>query len=109
VGFISQHNLHHSLRSLPCTGGGAHKYASLFQELAGIHLQPYDEIECTILGLNLLLTKVPDEVYTFEDVDFKSLVASRIKTIKYDLNEDIFPYLVSIIPYLISKIELNCS
>lgn len=34
--------------------------------MVGIQLEKYDEIECTILGLNLLLTTLSDEVYTFE-------------------------------------------
>lgn len=29
-----------------------------------------------------------------QDVDFKSLAASRVKVIHYDVNEDVFPYLV---------------
>lgn len=33
--------------------------------MVGIQLEKYDEIECTILGLNLLLTTLSDEVYTF--------------------------------------------
>lgn len=42
------------------------QYEPLFDELAGIGLEKYDEIECTILGLNFLLTTLSDEVYTFE-------------------------------------------
>ena len=42
------------------------QYASLFSGIAGIELERYDEIECTIVGLNFLLTTLPDEVYTFE-------------------------------------------
>lgn len=34
--------------------------------MAAIDLEKYDEMNCTILGLNLLLTTLPDEVYTFE-------------------------------------------
>ncbi|DAZ99215.1 TPA: hypothetical protein N0F65_008082 [Lagenidium giganteum] len=94
IQFIANHGLHHSLRSLPCTGGGSHKYASIFKELAGIELEKYDEIECTILGLNFLLTILPDEVYTFEDVDIKSQAASRVRVIPHDGDDDVFPYLM---------------
>ncbi|TYZ57306.1 hypothetical protein PybrP1_008020 [[Pythium] brassicae (nom. inval.)] len=94
IQFIAHKELNQSLRSLPCTGGGAHKYERVFEELAGIGLEKYDEIDCTILGLNFLLTTLSDEVYTFEDVDFKSLAASRVKVIHYDVDEDVFPYLL---------------
>ncbi|GLD94405.1 hypothetical protein PINS_up003016 [Pythium insidiosum] len=94
VEFIASHGFNQSLRTLPCTGGGAHKYASLFSHLAGIDLERYDEIECTILGLNFLLTTLTDEVYTFGDVDSKAMAASRMRVIQYDADEDIFPYLL---------------
>lgn len=42
------------------------QYEQVFEELAGIGLEKYDEIDCTILGLNFLLTTLSDEVYTFE-------------------------------------------
>ncbi|KAE8965638.1 hypothetical protein PR003_g28335 [Phytophthora rubi] len=48
-----------------------------------IELEKSDEIECTILGLHLLLTTLSDEVYTtFEVVDLNSLAASRVKIIQ---------------------------
>jgi pantothenate kinase len=70
------------------------QYEPLFDELAGINLDKFDEIECTIRGLNFLLTTLSDEVYTFDDVDIKAMAASRMKLIQYDMDEDIFPYLV---------------
>ncbi|RLN88562.1 hypothetical protein BBJ28_00001211 [Nothophytophthora sp. Chile5] len=51
--FIASNGINQSLRTLPCTGGGAHK-----------------------------------------DVDVSSLTASRIKTIQYSVDEDIYPYLL---------------
>ncbi|KAF4315869.1 hypothetical protein BBO99_00007248 [Phytophthora kernoviae] len=94
IEFIANNGINQSLRILPCTGGGAHKYGPAFNEMAAIELEKYDEIECTIAGLHLLLTTLSDEVYTFEDVDFSSLAASRVKTIQYDVDEDIYPYLL---------------
>ncbi|KAG7395019.1 hypothetical protein PHYBOEH_004384 [Phytophthora boehmeriae] len=94
IEFIANNGINQSLRILPCTGGGAHKYGPAFTEMAAIELERYDEIKCTITGLHLLLTTLSDEVYTFEDVDFSSLAASRVKTIQYDVDEDIYPYLL---------------
>lgn len=42
------------------------QYAQLFSDMAAIELKKYDEIECILRGLNLLLATVPDEVFTFE-------------------------------------------
>ena len=42
------------------------QYGPVFNEIAGIELEKYDEINCTILGLHLLITTLPDEMYTFE-------------------------------------------
>ncbi|TDH73052.1 uncharacterized protein CCR75_004708 [Bremia lactucae] len=94
IDFIVKYGIHQSLRTLPCTGGGAHKYGSVFKELAGIELEKYDEIDCTILGLHLLLTTLSDEVFTFEVLDFSSLEAPRVKTICTDTDNDIYPYLL---------------
>ncbi|CAI5710458.1 unnamed protein product [Hyaloperonospora brassicae] len=94
VEFIVTNGIHQSLRILPCTGGGAHKYGHVFNEIAGIELEKYDEINCTILGLHLLITTLPDEMYTFEVVDFNSLAASRAKTIPPDADTNVYPYLL---------------
>ncbi|CAH0520620.1 unnamed protein product [Peronospora belbahrii] len=94
VEFIAKNGINQSLRILPCTGGGAHKYGPAFNEIAGIELEKYDEINCTILGLHLLLTTLSDEMYTFEVVDFDLLAASRPKTILLDANESVYPYLL---------------
>ncbi|OWZ13627.1 Pantothenate kinase [Phytophthora megakarya] len=94
IEFITAHGINQSLRILPCTGGGAHKYGPAFTEMAGIELEKYDEIDCTILGLHLLLTTLSDEVYTFEVVDTNSLTASRVKTVQTDTDENVYPYLL---------------
>ncbi|UIZ26593.1 hypothetical protein KXD40_001542 [Peronospora effusa] len=75
VEFIANNGINQSLRRLPCTGGGAHKYGPAFNEIAGIELEKYDEINCTILGLHLLLTTLLDEMYTFELVSIGSGVS----------------------------------
>jgi pantothenate kinase len=41
------------------TGGGAHKYANLFQDKLGVKLEKEDEMRTLIVGLNFLLKNVP--------------------------------------------------
>ncbi|KAG9404307.1 hypothetical protein AC1031_004520 [Aphanomyces cochlioides] len=91
---ISNHGLNQSLRVLCCTGGGAHKYAELFQSLAGIQIKKEDEIKCMVKGLNFLLNLFPYEVYTFVNVDFSSLSATRVSLVRENKEEDIFPYIL---------------
>nr|CCA23145.1 pantothenate kinase putative [Albugo laibachii Nc14] len=93
INLISEHGLNQSLRILPCTGGGAYKYAQLFSDMAAIELKKYDEIECILRGLNLLLATVPDEVFTFKDMDLESFSASRVRTVPFD-QDKVFPYLL---------------
>lgn len=47
------------------TGGGAHKYAQMFEDDIGLHLHKCDEMDCLVQGANFLLQVVPDEAYTF--------------------------------------------
>ncbi|RHY33069.1 hypothetical protein DYB32_001905, partial [Aphanomyces invadans] len=77
IATVSGHGLNQSLRVLSCTGGGAHKYADLFQSLAGIQIKKEDEIKCMVKGLNFLLNLFPYEVYTFV------VLSSMIKSSKF--------------------------
>lgn len=87
--------MHQNVRGLCCTGGGAHKFHTLFARKADdIELQTCDELDCTIKGLNFLLKLLPHEVYTFENVDFNSMTATKVVRQRENTDEDIYPYLV---------------
>eukprot|EP00835_Amoeboradix_gromovi_P003710 NODE_256_length_12667_cov_0.196292.p1 type:complete len:622 gc:universal NODE_256_length_12667_cov_0.196292:11784-9919(-) len=51
--------------NITATGGGAHKFASLFKEELGIVLDKHDEMDCTVKGMNFLLKEIPYEVFSF--------------------------------------------
>ncbi|OQS07065.1 pantothenate kinase [Thraustotheca clavata] len=91
---VANHSLNQSLRVVSCTGGGAHKYAEMIEQLAGIQVQKKDEIECLVKGLNFLLNVFPQEVFTFVNVDFTSLSATRVSLVRDNKDEDIFPYIL---------------
>ncbi len=55
---ITETNLHQT-GILKVTGGGAHKYANLFQDTLGVKLEKEDEMRTLIVGLNFLLKNVP--------------------------------------------------
>ena len=51
---------------LIATGGGAHVFFELFQDVLGIEVVREDEMACLIEGLKFI-TMIPDEVYFFSD------------------------------------------
>lgn len=58
--------LHHSITTIGCTGGGAYKFSSLFQDRLDITLKKMDELECLMKGLEFVLHHVVGECYTFK-------------------------------------------
>ncbi|KAK1857468.1 hypothetical protein I4F81_000085 [Pyropia yezoensis] len=58
-----------AVRLIRATGGGAYKYADLFETVVGVQLVRLDEMACTVAGLNLMLTRFEAEVYEFHSVD----------------------------------------
>lgn len=57
------------IKSLGCTGGGAHKYAKqIFEELE-ITLNKFDELGCLVRGMHFALTNFSDECYTYRNAD----------------------------------------
>lgn len=52
-------------RYVRSTGGGAYKYADLFEKSIGVTLNRLDEMACVVAGLNFLVTSVDREVFTF--------------------------------------------
>lgn len=64
VNFIRDNNLHHR-GTLKVTGGGAHKYAALFEEKLDVKFEKEDEMKSLIEGLNFLLKNIPNESFTY--------------------------------------------
>ena len=56
-----------NIRTLGCTGGGAHKYAKEFEEQLGITFVQLDELGCLVRGMNFALTNVENECYTYRN------------------------------------------
>jgi type II pantothenate kinase len=85
--------VHQSVMSLYSTGGGAHKFSTAFKEQLAIDMHTCDELECLVSGLNFLLHEVPNEVYTFTNIDLGTLSATKTM-VKTENAEDLFPYLL---------------
>eukprot|EP00968_Pinguiococcus_pyrenoidosus_P019002 scaffold1981_cov345-Pinguiococcus_pyrenoidosus.AAC.1 len=64
--FVAAHSLHLNITHIPCTGGGAYKYASVAKQRLEIEFDKHDEMECLVRGLQFVLDNVKDEVYTYK-------------------------------------------
>lgn len=98
---------HTPITYIMATGGGAHKFYELMTKTFRKHKLPMkiiakDEMECLIKGLNWLITKIPNEIFTYD------LVQDDTKFIAKSLQEeqDIFPYLLVNIGSGVSMIKV---
>lgn len=83
---------------IKATGGGAYKFADLFQEELGISLDKEDEMDCLVTGANLLLKAVQQEAFTYLD--------GHKEFIQIDHN-DLYPYLLVNIGSGVSMIKVD--
>ncbi|GEQ68851.1 hypothetical protein JCM33374_g2520 [Metschnikowia sp. JCM 33374] len=89
------------------TGGGAHKFSKLmtsaFQKhKLPMHIVKKDEMECLIKGLDWLITKIPNEIFTYD------LEKDNIRFNKSPVTEkDIYPYLLVNIGSGVSMIKVT--
>ncbi|XP_068663639.1 pantothenate kinase 2-like [Aristolochia californica] len=110
--FISSKQLHvggrstHSCRSgasndngvvIKATGGGAHKFADIFQERLGINLDKEEEMDCLVNGANFLLKTIHHEAFTHME--------GRKEFVQIDQNS-LFPYLLVNIGSGVSMIKV---
>jgi pantothenate kinase len=62
---IRAHKLHHNIHEMGGTGGGAHKFAALWQQELGITMKKQDELDSLVAGMQFVLGTVVGECYTF--------------------------------------------
>jgi len=66
--FILENNLHideGKPKVIRVTGGGAYKYADVFEQRLGCKLVKEDEMQCLIWGTNFLLNNIQKESFTY--------------------------------------------
>ena len=54
-----------NIKSIGCTGGGAHKYRGVIHELLDINVLTFDELQCLIRGMQFVLMNYSNECYTY--------------------------------------------
>ena len=67
IEMLSATGITENIRTIGCTGGGAHKYAKEFEEQLGITFLQLDELGCLVRGMNFALTNVVGECYTYRN------------------------------------------
>jgi len=89
-------------RVVPATGGGAYKYAKLFNDLGRIRLLKTDEMQSIIIGLNYLLKNVEEESFLYQ-----SALNKMNPKIYAPCGENVFPYLLVHIGSGVSIIKVD--
>ncbi|MCJ1404437.1 hypothetical protein MMC11_007662 [Xylographa trunciseda] len=80
------------------TGGGAYKYYDRMKDVLGVEVFREDEMECLIIGLDFFITEIPNEVFTYSDIDPMHFAEARA---------DVYPYLLVNIGSGVSMIKVS--
>lgn len=72
---------------IKATGGGAFKFAELFEERLGVVLEKEDEMDCLVAGCNFLLKAIYHEAFSYQMGDGATYVTPHSES-------DVFPYLL---------------
>ncbi|CAM9740602.1 unnamed protein product [Chrysoparadoxa australica] len=63
---IRQSTIHHAIKAIGCTGGGAFKYADYFHNKLNVEVLQMNEMACLVRGLQFVIANVPGECYTYK-------------------------------------------
>jgi len=59
-------DFHLNIKEMGATGGGAHKYADVWERELGINLAKQDEMDSLVAGMQFVMTDIVEECYTFK-------------------------------------------
>ena len=80
------------------TGGGAYKYYDEMKKVLGVEVLREDEMECLIMGLDFFISEIPQEVFTYSEVDPMPF---------QEPGSDIYPYLLVNIGSGVSMVKVS--
>ncbi|KAH8426587.1 pantothenate kinase [Aspergillus melleus] len=80
------------------TGGGAYKYYDKLKEALQVNIIREDEMECLITGLDFFITEIPNEIFTYSEIDPMQFAEAR---------PDVYPYLLVNIGSGVSMIKVS--
>ena len=112
-----------NIKSIGCTGGGAHKYSQLIKDVLEIQVLQFDELKCLVRGMHFVMMNHEQECYTYRydddaqskrDIswqrdakDYCHKVHIPYSLIQKDEKQDMFPYLVVSIGSGVSIMKVN--
>lgn len=62
---LSSTEITENIKSMGCTGGGAHKFGNVIKDHLEIEVYKFDELQCLIRGMHFVLTNYGAECYTY--------------------------------------------
>ncbi|PYI02515.1 fumble-domain-containing protein [Aspergillus sclerotiicarbonarius CBS 121057] len=80
------------------TGGGAYKYYDKLKAALNVNIIREDEMECLITGLDFFITEIPNEVFTYSELEPMQFAEAR---------PDVYPYLLVNIGSGVSMIKVS--
>ena len=103
---INKSNINPPITYIMATGGGAHKFYNLMKKTFKKHKLPMkiiakDEMECLIKGLDWLITKIPQEIFTYD------LTELTTKFEPIQSKKEIYPYLLVNIGSGVSMVKVT--
>ena len=66
-----------NIRTINCTGGGAHKYSSDWYSELGVRMDKKEEMKCLVYGIEFCLRELVGECYTYKTKSYKGAVGKR--------------------------------
>lgn len=66
---LSSSGVIENIKTIACTGGGAHKYGATIAEELDITVQQTDELACLVRGMHYAIMNVPNECYAYRRVE----------------------------------------
>lgn len=116
INYVSTSAFTENIKSIGCTGGGAHKYANDILEHLDITVNKYDELGCLVRGMLFALANFEEECYTFRTAEDEtpSDIPNAVKRWQRDSKDYtkkvVLPYEAhSQLPYLVVNIGSGVS
>lgn len=80
---LSTRGVTQNIRTIGCTGGGAHKYAQAISDYLDITVEETDELECLIRGMHFAIMNIPGECYTYRSFgNADGMIAEKLEWVR---------------------------
>ncbi|OWB65388.1 transferase activity protein [[Candida] boidinii] len=112
IKLIFKKNFNHDCQSfnndltIMATGGGSIKFYDLLKKNLNCNIQKEDEMQCLIIGLDFLITQIPNEIFYFDDLNHKYIDSNSFQISKDNILK-IYPYLLVNIGSGVSMIKVT--